>query len=88
MAQIGHYPLFFSEWLFQSVQGQIPGRSLTLRKADLNVKKTFEALARHHGIEKKKTALIGMDKNTREEFIRSFIKIVEREVAKRNKNLQ
>lgn len=85
LAETGYYPLFFDEWVQESLEQR---QNLNFRKASHNVKHVFNQLARHNTIEKKKTALIGMDKFTREEFIRSFFKIVEHEILKDNKNLQ
>ncbi|MFT6631112.1 MAG: hypothetical protein ACJAS4_001059 [Bacteriovoracaceae bacterium] len=85
LAETGHYPLFFNEWVQESFTQT---QQLNFRKASHNVKHVFNQLARHKTIEKKKTALIGMDKLTREEFIRSFFKIVEHELLKDNINLQ
>jgi hypothetical protein len=85
MAQIGHYPLFFHDWLHSSLdQKQV----MTFRKATHNVRHVFNQLARHSSLEKKKTALLGMDKLSREEFIRSFFKVVEHEILKEVKSLQ
>ena len=85
MATIGHYPLFFSEWLPQSLNKK---NDLSFKKAGHNVKHIFKLLERHKTIEKKKTALIGMEKKSREEFIRSFLRVVEHESLKRMNNLQ
>jgi len=81
----GHYPLFFSQWVSESLADK---HHLTIRKASHNVQHVFKQLARHRTIEKKKTALISMDKISREEFIRSFIKMVEHEQLKGIKSLQ
>ena len=64
------------------------GQKVNVKKAGHNVKHTFKLLSRHKTIEKKKTALIGMDRVSREEFIRSFFKIVEHESLKRIEKLQ
>lgn len=85
IAQTGHYPLFFGEWLDQSFS---QAQTVNIRKASHNVAHIFGQLSRHNTIEKKKTALIGMDKLTREEFIRSFFKVVEYEILKENTKLQ
>lgn len=85
MAQTGHYPLFFDEW----VQTSLNQKSLmTLKKANHNVMSIFNLLERHKTVEKKKTALMTLDKLTREEFIRSFFKIVEHEALKDDLTLQ
>ena len=85
MAQIGHYPLFFDDWLHSSLDQK---QAMTFRKATHNVKHVFNQLAKHRTLEKKKTALIGMDKVSREEFIRSFFKVVEHEILKEVTSLQ
>jgi hypothetical protein len=85
IAQIGHYPLFFDDWLSSSLKEK---KSLTFMNASKNVKAVFTNLERHRTIEKKKTALIGMEKESREEFIRSFFKVVEHEMLKDLKTLQ
>ena len=85
MAKYGHYPLFFEEWLDESLPG---GQALPARKATHNVRHVFNLLARHNTVERKKTALISMDKTSRQEFIRSFFKVVEEDILKENKTLQ
>ena len=79
MAQTGHYPLFFSQWLLESFDQT---QNLNFNKANHKVKHVFNQLSRHNTLEKKKTALLGMDKLSREEFIRSFFKVVEYEILK------
>ncbi len=85
LAQTGHYPLFYKEWLEESFRAK---QALTFKKASHNVQHVFGLLARHNTIEKKKTALICMDKISREEFIRSFFKLVEHNILKEVKSLQ
>ena len=85
MAQIGHYPLFFNDWLQTSLDQK---QNMNFRKASHNVKHVFNQLARHRTLEKKKTALISMDKISREEFIRSFFKVVEHKILEEVKSLQ
>lgn len=81
----GHYPLFFSEWLAESLEYK---QNISYKKAGHNVKHIFKQLEKHKTIEKKKTALIGMDRLSRQEFIRSFLKIVEHETMKNIITLQ
>ena len=85
MAKYGHYPLFFEEWLDDSVFAEAP---LPSRKATHNVRHVFNLLSRHNTVERKKTALISMDKVSRQEFIRSFFRVVEEDILKENKTLQ
>jgi hypothetical protein len=90
IAQTGHYPLFFNDWLSDSLDlnDRDNSEKLNIRKASHNVKHVFNQLAKHRTLEKKKTALIGMDKLSREEFIRSFFKVVEHKVLEDVKTLQ
>lgn len=85
LALIGHYPLFFDDWLKPSLDQP---QHMNLRKASHNVKHVFNSLARHKTLEKKKTALLSMNKLTREEFIRSFFKVVENKLLEEVKTLQ
>ena len=84
LAKTGHYPLFYREWMEESLTTKY---NLTFRKASHNVQHVFHQLARHRTLEKKKTALIGMDRISRSEFIRSFFKIVEHKLLEDIKNL-
>lgn len=85
MGVIGHYPLFFDDWLKPSLEQR---QHMNLRKASHNVKHVFNILARHKTIEKKRTALLSMSKLSREEFIRSFFKVVENKMLEEVKTLQ
>eukprot|EP00923_Selenidium_pygospionis_P056712 GHVN01098984.1.p1 GENE.GHVN01098984.1~~GHVN01098984.1.p1 ORF type:complete len:102 (+),score=8.23 GHVN01098984.1:102-407(+) len=85
MAQTGHYPLFFNDWLSSSLKERQP---MSMRNASENVEKVFTTLERHRTLEKKKTALISMEQTEREEFIRSFFKVVEHEALKDIRSLQ
>lgn len=85
LAQSGYYPLFFNDWVHTSMQQT---QNINFRKASHNVKHVFNQLSKHRTVEKKKTALISMDKLTREEFIRSFFTVIEHEILKDNKTLQ
>ena len=81
----GLFPLFFDDWVKES---HISPQKLNLRKANHNVAHVFNQLAKHGSIEKKKTALIGMDRLSREEFIRSFFKVIEHRHLSEVKTLQ
>lgn len=85
LGTIGYYPLFFSEWLAESLEYK---QNISYQKAGHNVKHIFKKLQRHNTLEKKKVALMGMDRLSRQEFIRSFLKIVEHETLKKIITLQ
>lgn len=84
LAKTGHYPLFFQEWLDGSMK---EARPISFTSANKNVKELFKKLSKHRTIEKKKTALISLNELEREEFIRSFFKVVERDILKDLKSL-
>lgn len=85
MAKYGHYPLFFEEWLAETLPVET---SMPTRKATHNVRHVFNLLARHNTVERKRTALISMDKVSRQEFIRAFFRVVEEDILKETKTLQ
>ena len=74
LGMTGHFPLFFESWVKES---HASVQKVNIRKANHNVAHVFNQLAKHKSLEKKRTALIGMDRLSREEFIRSFFRIVE-----------
>lgn len=84
MAKTGHYPLFFNQWLTESLGEEY---HMPITQASTNVQNVFTKLSKHRTIEKKKTALIGMDKMTRDQFVRSFLTMVEHENLKDIKTL-
>lgn len=85
MAKYGHYPLFFNHWMEESLETK---QNTNIRKATHNVRQVFSMLSRHKTPERKKTALLSMDRVSREEFVRSFFKIVEHDILQENRTLQ
>lgn len=85
MAKTGHYPLFNIEWFEKSASMQNP---LSYKAATNNVESIFKNLARHKSLSKKQTAVLAMSTETREEFIRSFFKMVEHETLRDIEQLQ
>lgn len=84
MAQTGHVPLFHQDWVSESLAEK---HYIPIAKANRNVRTVFNQLSKHRTLDKKKVALTSMDKLSREEFIRSFFKIVEHNVLKDTKGL-
>ena len=84
LASAGHFPLFFKEWLEEGVSSQGP---MSYQVANRNVRETFKKLSRHRTEQKKKTALTGLNKEDRDVFVKSFIKVVEHNVLKDIKTL-
>ncbi len=71
----GYYPLFYPDWIQDSLDRLKTPISLT--KARANVKKNLELLDRHQSYERKRIAVSSMSDDMRDLFIRSFIRIVE-----------
>ena|SRR5690554_6753111 len=85
LAKTGHYPLFFEEWLNDSLK---EGTAVSYRSASENVKDLFKKMAKHRSLERKRTMLTGLPEEQRDQFIRSFFKLVERDILKDLKSLQ
>lgn len=82
-AKIGHYPLFFEDWLKDSSWQ----KQIAYRQANKNIKDVFKKLSKHRSADRKKTALIGLEKKERDEFINSFFRVVEHNLLKDIKSL-
>lgn len=85
IARTGHYPLFEPSWL---AQGKGNYSKMTIRNANQNVKEVFQKISRHRSVERKKMAIERMDHNERQDFVQSFIKLVEYNVLENCKTLQ
>ena len=72
----GHFPLFFSDWISSSFKEESK-TSISLSNARKNLKREFDNLSRHRSIERKKIAICSWDIDRRDDFIHSFIRIVE-----------
>ncbi len=75
LGQTGHFPLFFKEWITDSLN---VNNSIKYKSALKNVDDIFQRLERHKTIDKKKTALMALSNDERQVFINSFFKLVER----------
>jgi len=84
LASAGHFPLFFTEWIEEGLESKQP---MSYQIANRNVRDVFKNLSRHKTQQKKKTALIGLDKLERDVFVQSFVKVVEHSLLKDLKNL-
>ena len=76
MAKYGHYPLFFEEWLAETLPVET---SMPTRKATHNVRHVFNLLARHNTVERKERRLFRWtrfhDKSLSEPSLESLKKI-------------
>ncbi len=83
MAQNGHLPLFFKEWISAP-----KSKNISYINATRNVKSVFKDLSRHRTLSKMQTAIISMEANKRNEFMYSFFKMVEHKNLKETTLLQ
>ncbi|MFZ4713595.1 MAG: hypothetical protein ACOYL6_07785 [Bacteriovoracaceae bacterium] len=78
LGRMGHYPLFFMEWIEESVQSpKVQLRTSSLPTTKEYVYKVFSELEKHKNIERKKTYLEKLNKDDRIKFIKSFLYLVE-----------
>lgn len=73
----GHYPLFYSDWILESMSDQTEVRKMTFSRAAETVHRVYKQIERHRSWERKKTALQALKSDERKDFILSFIKMVE-----------
>lgn len=85
MAQNGHMPLFFKEWIQKNQNSE---HYISYNNASKTVKDVFTALSRHRTITKMQTAIISMDQDKRDIFMSSFMKMVEYNSLKETTLLQ
>lgn len=72
----GFFPLFHQDWIKESLQDAHHPR-ISFSKAAENVERYYQQIKRHSSIERQQTALMAFNQDERNEFIRSFIKMVE-----------
>ena len=77
LAQNGHCPLFHQDWLRESLKTDLNDRRLTLARAKRVVDETLKKLERHKSLERKQIVLSSLDDLERNDFIRSFYKVME-----------
>jgi hypothetical protein len=73
----GFYPLFYQDWIVESVSNRNDVAKMTFTRAAENVHRVYKNLERHCSLERKKTAISALNTEERNEFILSFIKMVE-----------
>lgn len=72
----GYFPLFHQDWIKESfIKGDSP--RISFSKAAENVERYYQQIQRHSSLERKQTALMAFNAEEREDFVRSFMKMVE-----------
>jgi len=83
----GYLPLFYQEWITESFADQNQVKIMSFSKAAETVHKVYRQIERHHSIEKKKTAIQALKNDERNDFVLSFMKMVEYRALDRLKEL-
>jgi hypothetical protein len=83
----GHFPLFYQSWIRESFSDSNELKKITFSRAAETVHKIFDKIERHRGIEKKKVAIQALTDVERNQFIVSFIKMVEYRTLDKLKDL-
>ncbi len=76
MAQTGYYPLFFKEWIDDSL-GENYYQKINMVRAKKNIISTLGKLSKHKSLDRKKMALLQLAPKERKQFIQSFFKMIE-----------
>jgi hypothetical protein len=78
LAVNGHYPLFFPQWIKESID-TVKG-PISSKDAKVNVNKMIKLIDGHNTLAKKRTALLSLRPKERSVIIKSFIKLVELQI--------
>jgi len=81
----GHYPLFFQEWIHDSIKAEFA--HITLHEAKSKVAYHLTKLSKHKDLRRKKTAIIAMNARERSYFIKCFMKMVEFSIIDNHRDL-
>lgn len=73
----GYFPLFYQDWIVESFKVQGPVGKLSFSRAAETVHRVYKQIERHHSIERKKTAIQALKPEDRNDFVLSFMKMVE-----------
>lgn len=73
----GYFPLFYPDWISESFKDQPTVQKMTFSRAAETVHRVYKRIERHSSIERKKTAIQALGSEERQDFILSFMKMVE-----------
>jgi hypothetical protein len=73
----GHFPLFYQDWIKESMSDVTEVRRMSFSRAAETVHRVYKQIERHNSIERKKVAIQALKDDERNDFILSFIKMVE-----------
>ena len=87
----GHFPLFHSTWIEEIFEDKMNSRKSSTRLTDKEkriAKKILNRLAKHQGLDRKKTIIHALEEDERKHFIKAFLKMVESNILDRGLELQ
>ncbi len=73
----GYFPLFYQDWIHESFADKGVVKSMSFSRAAETVHRVYKQIERHNTIERKKTAIQALRPEEREDFVLSFMKMVE-----------
>lgn len=73
----GYFPLFYQDWILESFADIKEVKKISFSMAAENVHRVYKQIERHHSIDRKKTAIQALKTDERNEFVLSFMKMVE-----------
>jgi hypothetical protein len=88
LGRLGHYPLFFREWIQESYAKKAQHKNTSVPTTKEYVYKIFSELEKHKNLERKKTFLEMLSNDERNKFIRSFMYLVEVRALDKTQTLQ
>lgn len=88
LGRLGHYPLFFREWIQESYQKRSLHKNTSVPVTKEYVYKIFGELEKHKNLERKKIYLEKLTTEERNKFIRSFMYLVEVRALDKTQTLQ
>ena len=73
----GYFPLFFQDWIVESVANLSEVRKKSFSEAAETVHRVYKQIEQYQTLEKKKVAIQALQDDERKDFILSFMKMVE-----------
>jgi hypothetical protein len=83
----GYFPMFYQDWILESFADAAIVRKMSFSRAAETVHRVYRQIERHNTIEKKKTAIQALKADDRNDFILSFMKMVEYRALDRMREL-
>jgi hypothetical protein len=73
----GYFPLFYQDWIHESFADKSIAQKMSFSRAAETVHRYYKQIERHSSIERKKTAIQALKDEDRNDFVLSFMKMVE-----------